>query len=185
MATFRGKRVSTYWKTILDAADRAGVDFYLTSGQRTLAEQWALYRNPPAGTPIVAFPSPTAPHVRTGRQDHALDQGGGLAAWLRKQGVRVTFPVNGETWHLEVPASDLRRLYLRLKNRFPGYPDDEVRWLTEYDHLKKVDRDKDRRRVLIRYMTKRRQDIWRAAKKSGWRKNNRIKRYASLRARTR
>lgn len=184
MASFRGYRVSTYWKVVLDAAEKAGVQFTVQSGKRTMAEQWRLYRNPPAGTPLVAYPSPNAPHIRVGRQDHALDQGGGLAAWLRKQGVRVSFPVPGEPWHLEANGADLKRLYKKLRNPFAGYPADEQRWLTEYDALKKAKRDKPRRKVLVRYMTQRRRDIFRAAKKTGWRKSNRIKRYASLRART-
>jgi hypothetical protein len=184
MASFRGVRVSTYWKTVLEAAEKAGVSFTLQSGQRTMAEQWALWRNPPAGTPLVAFPSPNAPHIRTGRQDHALDQGGGLACWLSKQGAHIMFPVGGEPWHLEINGADLKRLYKKFRNPFAGYPADEQRWLTEYDDLKRRKANKLRRSVLRRVMKERRQSIFREAQKTGWRKNNRTRRYASLRARS-
>lgn len=184
MASFRGIRVSTYWKTVLDAAEKAGVDFTLQSGQRTMREQWALYRNPPPGTPLVAFPSPNAPHIRLGRQDHALDQGGNLAEWLHKQGARISFPVAGEPWHLEINGKDLKRLYTKFKNPFVGYPPDEQRWLREYDLLRRANRDRPRRKVLQAVMRDRRKAIYREAQKTGWRKNNRARRYASLRARS-
>jgi lysozyme len=73
------------------------------------------------GRPLTAFPSPTAPHIRVGRVDHALDvnalDGGEnrLQAWLSKHGVLSTNPVAGEPWHLEASAGDLRRLADRIK----------------------------------------------------------------------
>lgn len=117
---FDGKRVSDEWDTILTAARRAGVDFHLNSGRRTMAEQWFLWnhRGQPGFASLVAFPSPTAPHIRVGRIDHAIDvQTGGedrLQTWLRSRGVRAVNNVTGEPWHLEAPASQLRRLAARL-----------------------------------------------------------------------
>jgi hypothetical protein len=190
MAYFQGERVSTYWAVVLQEAYDQGVHFTVTSGQRTIAEQARLYYNPPAGTPRVAKPYPTAPHIRVGRQDHAIDvasfDGGEtrLQAWLRNQGARTSNPVGGEAWHLEINASDLKKLYNRFKDPFPGYPADEKRWLLEYDRLKAANHDKNRRQVLVRVMTEKRKSIWHEAGLTGWHKNNRIKRYASLRART-
>jgi peptidoglycan hydrolase-like protein with peptidoglycan-binding domain len=59
---------------------------------------------------LAARPSNNAPHIRTGRIDHAIDfsNAGAAIAWLRKHGLRATLPVRGESWHVEVPASDLR-----------------------------------------------------------------------------
>src|SRR5215207_5152933 len=77
---YYGKRVSRRWNRVLRAADRAGVKFHLTSGHRTMREQWALYNQnmqspgvPKPGRPLTAFPSPNAPHIRIGRAAHALD----------------------------------------------------------------------------------------------------------------
>jgi GH24 family phage-related lysozyme (muramidase) len=125
--TFDGKRVSRRWHRVLTAARKDGVRFLLTSGRRTLAEQWALWRNPPRdanGRPVpVAYPNPNAPHIRVGRQDHAIDvnalDGGEtrLQAWLTRHGVLSTNPVAGEAWHLEAPGGDLKRLADKLRGR--------------------------------------------------------------------
>jgi GH24 family phage-related lysozyme (muramidase) len=131
MPTFDGKRVSRPWKRILTEARAHGVRFLLTSGRRTIAEQTRLFHQnmqlvggrwvQRPGRPLTAFPSPTAPHIRVGRVDHALDvnalDGGEnrLQAWLSKHGVLSTNPVAGEPWHLEASAGDLRRLSDRIR----------------------------------------------------------------------
>jgi GH24 family phage-related lysozyme (muramidase) len=131
MPTFDGRRVSGPWKRILTEARAHGVRFLLTSGRRTLAEQTSLFHQnmqlvrgrwvQRPGRPLTAFPSPTAPHIRTGRPDHALDvnalDGGEnrLQHWLANHDVISTNPVPGEPWHLEAPAGDLRRLSDRIK----------------------------------------------------------------------
>lgn len=124
MAYFRGKRVSRRWRRVLTAAEKAGVKFTLNSGRRTLAEQRDLYRRYLNGTGnLAAYPNPNAPHIRVGRQAHALDvdtlDGGEsrLQRWLEKHGVRVSNPVRGEPWHLEVPEKDLRRLARKIRKR--------------------------------------------------------------------
>lgn len=102
--TFQGKRVSAEWKVVLEAAWDDGVRMRLNSGARTFAEQAALYRLYQSGRGnLAAVPSHTAPHIRTGRPDHALDVDmhvgdgvQGLAKWLRKQGVSVAWTVPGE-----------------------------------------------------------------------------------------
>ena len=128
MPTFQGKRVSRRWKRVLTAADRK-IDFRLNSGRRTLAEQARLFREnmvrvgvPKPGHALTAWPNPLAPHIRVGRQNHAVDvdmfAGDGvqaLAAWLRRHDVTPTFPVRGEGWHLELSGKDLKRLAKRLK----------------------------------------------------------------------
>ncbi len=120
---FQGKRVSTEWDIVLTEAARQGVNFTLNSGKRTMAEQWVLYNGYRKGLPgynLAAFPNPNAPHVRVGRPDHAIDvdsiNGGEtrLQSWLQKQGVHPTNPVAGESWHMELPAEELRKLATRF-----------------------------------------------------------------------
>lgn len=128
MATFDGKRVSRRWKRVLTAARKDGVRFVLTSGRRTLAEQARLFRQnmvmpgvPKPGRPRTAVPSPFAPHIRVGRQAHALDvnslDGGEqrLENWLDRHGADARNTVAGEPWHLEVSDRNLRRLSAKVK----------------------------------------------------------------------
>lgn len=124
MPTYAGKRVNADWKTVLEAAHDANVAFTLNSGQRTLAEQWKLYRQnmsggrPRPGHALTAFPSPNAPHIR---RNHAIDvdsRNGGarrLAAWLRSHGVHPAFPVTYEPWHMVVPPVELARFAAAIR----------------------------------------------------------------------
>lgn len=194
MPTFRGLRCSAEWQTVLTAAARAGTAFEPTSLQRTFSEQAVLRSRYEAGTgPLAAEPSHDAPHIRTGRPDHAADvkwTDGGvyrLAAWLRRQGCRVLWTVPGERWHIEVPRTDLQRLARKLvADRLAGYPADEKRWIRELDAIRRgaTPAHPSRQRVLIRVMTTRRKSIWRAAQISGWQMLKRRARYRSLLART-
>ena len=126
--TFQGKRVSRAWWRVLTAAQRQGVSFRLNSGRRTLAEQWALYRAYKAGTGnLAAYPLPTAPHIRVGLPNHAIDVdtnvGGGeddLQRWLQHRGVRVGNPVWGEPWHMDADLRTLLRLSHRIRRRRQG-----------------------------------------------------------------
>lgn len=122
---FDSKKVSTSWDVVLTHARNAGVKFHLNSGRRTMNEQWALWRNfRRVGHPVAAFPSPNAPHIRVGRQAHALDvQTPGetnLQRHLEHHGLHVTNPVRGEPWHLEVPERELRALAKKLRQAKRG-----------------------------------------------------------------
>lgn len=193
---FDDERVSEEWGVVLDAAVRAGVIVPgdLNDGNRTMAEQRARVDAQgvwsPANPHGAALPSPTAPHIRTGRFDHAIDvenlngAAGRLAAWLRKQGARAAFTVPGEPWHIEVPAADLAKLAEQLGDPLEGYTAAERRWIREYDRLRREKRDRPRRAVLRRYMLAQRKRIWRAATPGKWDEHNRRARYASLLART-
>jgi len=128
VSSVQGKRVSPAWKTILDEAVEDGVRFQLNSGQRTMAEQQALYDqnmsggSPRPGRPLTARPSPTAPHIKQGHQNHALDvddAGNGeneLQAWLKRHGVNAANNVPGEAWHLD-PVDEAQLLQLRTRIR--------------------------------------------------------------------
>jgi hypothetical protein len=192
-------RVSTEWFAVLQAARRDGVGFSVTDGHRTLAEQrdrYAVYQR--FGRPLAARPSPTAPHIRTGRPDHAIDVNaldggaGRLAAWLRRNGAGATFPVPGEPWHVEVPRDDLERLARKVSDPFAGFTDKERRWIVSYDELVRRKRSGhdtadaiEARRRLRRLMTTRRKAIWHAAQESGWDRLERRTRYEALKTRTR
>lgn len=120
-----GRRVSRDWWHVLRGAELDGVAFVLNQGRRTLAEQAAFYaRYLRDGWPLAAKPTPWAPHVRAGRQDHALDVAtldGGmdrLRAWLHAHGVTTTLTVRGESWHVEAnDAAALHRLARRIAQR--------------------------------------------------------------------
>jgi hypothetical protein len=125
---FEGKRVSKKWYVVLRHLRKSGVEFTLNSGKRTMREQWALFRKnmrwdgrrwvPKPGRPLTAYPSPTAPHVRLGRADHALDMdNANKVAWhlKHKHGVNPTFPVAGENWHMELPSRELTKLWRELR----------------------------------------------------------------------
>lgn len=109
--------VSEEWAEFLTAAQRAGVGFNVNEGRRTLARQahfYALYR---AGRGnLAAFPSPTAPHIRVGRIDHAIDVdgSGALIEFGHKNGVTLQRTVRGESWHLEASRDDLIRFAARF-----------------------------------------------------------------------
>ncbi len=124
--SFDGHHVSDDWFKVLTAARRAGVSFRLNSGRRTLAEQQRLYDLWQAGVGnLAAVPSPTAPHIRVGREDHALDVDvefgtgvAGLRSWLRGHGLATSLTVAGEPWHVEADsAAELHAAALRLTPR--------------------------------------------------------------------
>jgi hypothetical protein len=122
---FQGKKVSTSWDTVLTHAQRMGVQFTLNSGRRTMAEQWFLWRNrgKPGYANVVAFPQPNAPHIRVGRQAHAIDvdtHAGGethLQKFLEKEGLHPRNTVAGEPWHLEVGEAELKAYAKRIRSR--------------------------------------------------------------------
>jgi hypothetical protein len=187
---FDGHLVSAEHHTVLTAARRAGIDFELDSGHRTMAEQTLLVHEKgvwsPANPHGAAVPSPSAPHIRIGRPDHALDvnslDGGAtrLATWIRARGARVLFTVPPEPWHMEIPLADLVALAHQLGDPLAGYPAEERRLIRAYDARPSL----LRRRALRKAMTKRRKAIWKAAQQSGWGRANRRARYRSLLART-
>lgn len=108
-----GELVSREWFTVLTDMRRDGVGFNVNEGHRTMARQqyfWNCYRTGACnGGNLAARPSPFAPHIRTGRIDHAIDfsNDGPVFSWLARKGLRPSRPVRGESWHIEVSASAL------------------------------------------------------------------------------
>jgi hypothetical protein len=91
----------------------------LNEGLRTMAEQWHFWRNQP---PLAAFPSPFAPHIKKGRNNHAIDCNSfngavkRLATFYEGHGVNVAFNVRGESWHMDVLSHwEVRRAAKKIK----------------------------------------------------------------------
>ena len=91
----------------------------LNEGKRTMLEQWHFYRNQP---PLAAFPSPWAPHIKKGWNNHAIDCNSlngavqKLAKFYESLGVNVAFNVRGEAWHMDVLSHwEVRRAAKKIK----------------------------------------------------------------------
>lgn len=105
-----GERVSEEWHSVLRDMRAAGVQFNVNEGHRTMARQqyfWDLYRSGRGN--LAAYPSATAPHIRTGRIDHAIDfsNDGAVFSWLTGAGLRPVRTVQGESWHIEITGARL------------------------------------------------------------------------------
>lgn len=122
-AYFHGKRVSESHKVLLDECERRGILSAINQGRRTLAEQWGFWNHyQKYGWPKAAYPSPAAPHIKWGREHHALDINDGIvdrvAAQYRDWGVPVSFNVGGEPWHMDtLDESRLIRAAHSIKER--------------------------------------------------------------------
>lgn len=125
---FDGELVSAEWHGLLvDLRYVDRVQFYLTEGKRTKARQQELLNEKGLWSPANPFGaaavSDTAPHIRTGRKDHALDlirakgaAGGTPQAMLnaaQKRGVTLKKTVPTEDWHREADLGELERYRAR------------------------------------------------------------------------
>jgi hypothetical protein len=105
--------VSRPWAVVLREM-RKDVTFNVNEGHRTLERQAWFYHcyltkscnNGNRAAP----PSPFAPHIRSGRVDHAIDFSNDPAVftWLTQHGLQPARTVWDESWHIEVPAARLR-----------------------------------------------------------------------------
>lgn len=116
---FDGRKCSQAWFVVLSAARRAGVGFHLNQGRRSIADQqhfYWIYRT--YGHPLAAYPSSSAPHIRYGQANHAIDVGTpgvyALAAWIRRHGASPAWTVRGEPWHIELDLGELLGLVRRV-----------------------------------------------------------------------
>lgn len=108
--------VSQEWYSVLKAMRADGVRFNVNEGHRTMARQWYFWRLYKSGRGnLAAYPSPWAPHIRTGRIDHAIDFSNDVAVftWLSRKGLNPRRTVRGESWHIEVSAAELRAFHAR------------------------------------------------------------------------
>lgn len=118
------ERVSLPWWVVLKDMDAQHVDIHVNEGHRTLERQAELVREKGlwslSNQTGAAAPSANAPHIRTGRIDHALDLGSDTRTAIRAlyaRGIHAQAPIVREPWHIEANPDDLRRYY----NRFTNY----------------------------------------------------------------
>jgi hypothetical protein len=116
---FDGELVSAEWAVVLRDMRADRVAFSLNEGHRTIERQTFFYNCMRCcccnNCNLAAFPSPFAPHIRTGRIDHAIDFSNpeGVLHWLEAVGLKPTRPAGAgtsrwENWHIEVDAAALR-----------------------------------------------------------------------------
>lgn len=194
-----GERVSSHIYVFLRSARAAGRAFEINEGHRTYARQawfyncWLTKRCNNGN--LAARPSRNAPHIRTGRQDHAIDSDEltTLIDYGRQVGVTINRTVAGEPWHGEFNAAQLARFY--KKHKFPR----EESILDKYErkhvsklfyHRKKLRQHKKGRmhKIHLRWarwhkaqLTVRANLLLRLGRRDGWKKNNRGARQKLLR----
>jgi GH24 family phage-related lysozyme (muramidase) len=111
--------VSNQWFVLLyNIHKHADIEFNVNEGHRTMARQAELVAekglwHPTRNRTGAAAPSSTAPHIRTGRPDHAIDVDGApaLIQAAARRGVTLRRTVPGEPWHLEADTAQLNRYY--------------------------------------------------------------------------
>lgn len=118
-----GEQVSEPWYVLLnDIRNEDRVAFHVNEGHRTMARQSYFYLGwirHLAGFALAAKPSASAPHIRSGRNDHAVDfnNAEGVRRAANKRGVRLTRTVKWpdgrirEEWHLEANDAELEHYF--------------------------------------------------------------------------
>jgi GH25 family lysozyme M1 (1,4-beta-N-acetylmuramidase) len=156
---FHDRRVSASHLALLEEAERRGIITKINSGRRSMLDQWRLVRekgvyHPTRNPGGAALPSPNAPHIWVGRENHAIDEDAPhpvheLAAFYRDVGVPVSFEVATEAWHFRPPdeqaliraAGSLRDIRGLLATLKPGMRHQDVRFartlLRRHDALPK------------------------------------------------
>lgn len=112
-----GEEVSAAWYPLLwDIRHLDKVNFHVNEGHRTMARQAELVREKGLWSSLnptgAAAPSANAPHILTGREDHAIDfdNASGVIAAAAHRGVLLsrTIPAT-EPWHVVPRLYDLKR----------------------------------------------------------------------------
>jgi hypothetical protein len=107
---YQGERVSKPHAAILRSYERKfGTPVQINDGARTIPEQWDRWNTYQRGGPLAAYPNASAPHIKDGADNHALDINSGnapgqashVAAYYKSLGVNVAFNVPGEAWHMD------------------------------------------------------------------------------------
>lgn len=145
---FDGEQVSRPWAAVLSDM-RRDVQFRVNEGHRTLARQRWFYQcmlsKACNNGNLAAFPSPFAPHIRSGRADHAVDFDNPepVVTWLWKAGLKPTRPAGAgtskwEPWHIEVDGRELAAYAKRHRHDefdvLPKHVEHAVRKLIYHRH---------------------------------------------------
>lgn len=126
---FDNEFVSREWATVLHEMREDGIWFNVNEGHRSIERQWYFWNCYQCkccnNGNLAAYPSDSAPHIRTGRIDHAVDFANPEAVmqWLSAKGLKPTRPAgagtsNWEPWHIEVDAAALRAFHERNSKPF-------------------------------------------------------------------
>lgn len=169
--------VREYWFTVLTAARKAGVDFHVNDGARTIAMQWERVRKHglySASNPTgAAYPSEGAPHINYEQENHAIDSNGAdaLVTWLRREGApSADTPLGTEPWHIQIDLAELTRLYLKFRDPYHGLSQMERRNCQRHDFLRSVvPKGKTTPEIgrLRKWFYLRRKALWLSAQKKG------------------
>lgn len=111
--------VSRQWFALLwDITYHDHVNFNVNEGHRTMARQQQLVNELGLYDPVhnphgAARPSATAPHIKTGHPNHALDLDNvqDVINAAQKRGVTLSRTVSTESWHVEPNPDQLARYY--------------------------------------------------------------------------
>ena len=108
---------------LIDLEPNLPAGFNVNEGHRTMERQAELVRlqglYSAANPHGAAAPSATAPHIKTGHADHALDciRPDALVAEAHHQGVDYRYTVPTEDWHIEPDGEDLARFAVAERGR--------------------------------------------------------------------
>lgn len=118
-------------------------------------------------------------------QVHGLDRfADGSLGGLDRISLAINGGTNGQASRRALWRT-CRRFDCRPVDPWAGFTASEVRWIREYDALKRSGKNIARRRVLRAAMKRQRKQVWRAAQPPGsWDHANRRRRYAALKARS-
>lgn len=167
-----------------ESVRRYGVTLRTSSGRtayRTLAQQhyfWDLHQR---GQGALAARPGTSNHglglavdLATPQMWAIVNRIGAKYGWQKRWSDAPTEP-----WHFKWKAARYPAV-TAARDPLAGYQRDEIRWIRAYDRKPPA----KTRRALQRRMTRRIDEIERAAKKTGWTKARRTARHRSLTART-
>jgi hypothetical protein len=118
------EKVSGVWDVLLwDLHKHDPVTFNVNEGHRTFARQRELVKEKglwsPSNPTGAAAPTRNAPHIMTGRFDHAIDfsNAEGVVAAARKRGVILHRPISTEPWHVTLDRGTALRYYRKNRRR--------------------------------------------------------------------
>lgn len=122
--TTSDEMLSRQWATIVRVYnEQRRTHLEILEGHRTMERQRFFWNCGPNGCcccnncNTAAFPSDQAPHIKTGRPDHAVDIAIGqvqdFVNWASTRGLQPRRVVAGEPWHVELDRRKMHAFYER------------------------------------------------------------------------